>query len=360
MTKIKRLKLVPKIIFISLVTFLVILILSLSVYNILLAPVSKSNELKLVEIKPGDSADSIAKVLKENNLIKSPFVFKIYIRLNNINNLKSGYYNLSPNMGTKKIISYLIEGIALDLDSINITFPEGKNMRGIASIIENNTSNTYEDVFKTLKDDEYIDSLITKYWFLTDEIKHKDIYYPLEGYLFPDTYTLDNKDVSVTEIFEIMLDKMDKVLTRYKKDIDNKNLSIHEFLTMASIVESEGISDEDRPKIAGVFYNRIDSGMTFGSCVTACYAGKVDHCVAHSVPTKLNNPYNTYIVLGLPVGPISIPGEASIRASINPESHDFLYFLADKYKRTYFFKTHKEQLAKKEELITQKLWYEKE
>lgn len=357
MINIKRLKLLPKIILILLVAFLITFIFLFSLYNILLAPVSKTDELVLIEIKKGSSIDNIAEVLKENKLIKSPFVFKIYIRLNNISNLKAGSYYLSPNMGTKKIISYLKEGNTLDL---TITFPEGKNMRGIASIIENNTNNTYEEVFEVLQDEEYIDYLISKYWFLTDEIKNKDIYYPLEGYLFPDTYTFASKDIPVTEIFEIMLDKMDKVLTKYKDDINNKNLSVHEFLTMASIVESEGVNDDDRPKIAGVFYNRINKKIAFGSCVTACYAGKIDHCVSDKVPTKLESPYNTYIILGLPVGPISMPGEASIRASINPESHDFLYFLADKYRHTYFLKTYKEQQAKKKELITQKLWYEKE
>ena len=99
-------------------------------------------------------------------------------------------------------------------ETVTITFLEGKNMRYIAQTIAANTNNTANDVYKLLEDDEYISSLIDKYWFLTSKIQNDNIYYPLEGYLYPETYSFENKDVFVETIFEKMIDQMSKVLTK--------------------------------------------------------------------------------------------------------------------------------------------------
>ena len=159
-------------------------------------------------------------------------------------------------------------------EEINITFLEGKNIRWIAKKIASETNNSEEDVYKVLEDKEYTKSLIDTYWFLDDVILDKDIYYPLEGYLYPDTYTFKNKDITVEEIFEAMLNQSDKVLTKYKDKLSN--LSIHKVLTLASIVELEGKSKEDRQGISRVIYNRISKNMSLGSDVTTYYAAKVD------------------------------------------------------------------------------------
>ena len=133
-------------------------------------------------------------------------------------------------MGVKKIITTLT-GDEYKEDYINITFKEGININQIAQIIEDNTENTKQDVYNLLKDENYINKVINKYWFITEEIKNKNIYYPLEGYLFPNTYQF-KKNASVEDIFEVLLNQMDIELSKYKTQIEKSELSVHQLMTL--------------------------------------------------------------------------------------------------------------------------------
>jgi UPF0755 protein len=349
---------VLKIIIGTIVLLASLLLLAFSYYIYELTPISNDNTMIEVEIPKGSTGNKVGNILKSNNLIRDINVFKLYLKIHNVNTINYGTYKLNKTMGVKKLVDIISSGKAANSD-MKLLFKEGLNMRGIAKVIANNTNNSEEDVFNLLKDTTYIDSLINEYWFLTDDIKNKAIYYPLEGYLAPNTYQFVGKDVTVKEIFKTMLDQTNKILTPYKDQI--KGYTVHQFLTLASIVESEGVNDEDRAKIASVFYNRLNKKMSFGSCVTACYATKTDNCISSNVNTKYNSPYNTYLsnMAGkLPIGPVSNPGVASIEATINPADTNDLYFLADKNKNTYFFKTYDEQQTKKAELQAEGLWLE--
>ncbi len=304
-------------------------------YNIKMSPVSDDSSLKEVNIQSG-TIESIGITLKENNLIKDVNIFKIYIRLTNKSNLKAGIYELSESMGVEEIVAILEEGTTYNPDEISVTFKEGINVRTVARVISENTNNSYDDVIALMEDNTYIDSLIDKYWFLTDDIKNTNIYYPLEGYLYPNTYRFVNKDVSIKDIFDKMLSEMDKKLTKYKKEIENSSLSVHELITLSSIVELEGASASDRRGVAGVFYNRLNSNAypTLGSDATTYYASKIDDWTVSLTYRELNdctNKYNTRCNLntGLPVGPICNPSLESLESTINPESHDYYYFVAD-------------------------------
>jgi UPF0755 protein len=326
------------------------IIFSYALYQYKLLPVGKGNEIKIIEIKAGESTYDIGKTLEKNNLIKSGFFFRLYLKLNDKNNLKAGYYELKENMGVEKIVNKIVKGDTVNPNAFNITIPEGKNFRYIVKTIADKTNNKEEEIYALIKNEVYLDSLIDKYWFLTDDIKNKDIYYSLEGYLFPSTYTIDNKDVKTEEIFKQMLDQADKILSKYKTDIEKSKYSIHELLTLASIVELEGVNDKDRGKIAGVFYNRLDKNMPLGSDVTTYYAIKLDNYVRDLKSSEINaiNKYNTrsQTMAGkLPVSPICNPGEESIKSAIIPEKNDYLYFVADKNKNVYFTKTNAEHEA---------------
>ena len=191
-----------------------------SLYNFEISRVSNDQTLKTVTIEKG-SISSIAKTLKENNLIKNEFFFKLYVKMTGKTNLIAATYELSPNMGTKKIVDILSSNKGSNSNLLNITFKEGINMRKIASIIEDNTNNSSDDVYSLLSNKDYLSELINKYWFISDEVLNEKIYYSLEGYLYPNTYSFDSKDVSVKTIFNSMLDEMDKVLTSYKSDISS-------------------------------------------------------------------------------------------------------------------------------------------
>jgi len=275
--------------------------------------------------------------------------------------IKAGVYRLDKNMGVKKIIEALSGDIKKDLNSVSITFKEGKDMRYIISEIAKNTDNKEEDVKAVLKDKEYLQSLVDKYWFINDEILSDDIYYSLEGYLSPNTYSF-RKDLKVKDIFKVMLDEMDKNLSKYKNDIKNSNYTPHQILSLASIVELEGNKNSDRKGIAGVFYNRLNNNWSLGSDVTAYYGAGVALSERDLTTTELNdpNPYNTRIssMAGkLPIGPICNPSIDSIDAVLHPTENDNYYFVADKNGKTYFTKTEKEHVKKRNELIEAGLWY---
>ena len=320
-------------------------ILTLGVYyKVNMTGTSNSDTKKVINIEKG-SIDSIAKTLKDNNLIKNVSIFKVYIKLTNKTSLKAGTYELSENMGVEKIVKILEEGTKYNPNEISITFKEGINIRKIATLISENTNNSYDDVIKKASDETFIDTLINKYWFLTEDIKNKNIYYSLEGYLFPDTYRFNNREVTTEEIFTKMLDEMDKKLSKYKDEINKSDLSVHEIITLASVVELEGAKATDRKGVAGVFYNRLASSAypTLGSDATTYYASKIDDWSYSLTYKELNdckNKYNTRCSsnTGLPVGPICNPGIESIEATINPDKHEYYYFVADCNGKVYLTK----------------------
>ncbi len=315
-------------------------------YNINMSRVSNDDSIKEVTIDEG-SIDSIARNLKENNLIKNVTIFKVYTYLTNKTNLKAGVYELKENMGVKKIVDILESGQTSN--GGGIVFKEGINVRMVAKLISENTNNDYEDVLTYMNNKEYIDTLISKYWFLTEDIKNTNIYYPLEGYLYPNTYSI-SKDSKISTIIELMLDETGKRLNEYKTDIESNSLSIHEIITLASVVELEVANKDDRKSVAEVFYNRLNSKSfpTLGSDATSYYGAKIDKWTSGRLTSKelndCSNKYNTRCPtnIGLPVGPIGNPSIESIEAVLHPEKHDYYYFVNDCDGKLYLTKTQTE------------------
>ena len=331
-----------------------------TLFNYGLSKVSNDDTLKKVVIEKG-SIDKVASTLYNHKLIKSKFAFKLYVRISNKSNLMAATYNLSEDMGTRKIVDILSKGKKVS-DDIRITFKEGLNMRSVAKIIASNTNSTEEDVYDLLKDSNYIDKLINKYWFLDDSIKNSDIYYPLEGYLYPNTYDFASEKSSVDEIFEQMLDETNRQLSKYKDVISSNSFSVHELMTLASIVELEGITLEERKKIARVFMNRMNKNMNLGSDVTTYYGARVDmgERDLYSEEVVSCNNYNTRCATfkKLPVSPICNPSIEAIEAVINPDKNDYYYFVADKNKRIYFSRTQAEHNNIINKLKNSNLWYD--
>lgn len=327
------------------------------IYQTSLGIVSTADAKKETEIKKGTTTKEIAHILKEKNLIKNEFSFLLYIRLHNVKDLKFGTYLLSENMGVKTIVEYLQNGSDYNPDEVTVTFQEGLNMREIARVIERNTDNTYDEVIAKSNDVEYIKTLQEKYWFITNDILNDQLFYKLEGYLFPDTYQLKDKKVTVEYIFEKMLDQMAKQLEGYK-DFDYSKMSIHERLTLASMAEKESAVKKDRNKITSVFLNRKARGMNLGSDVTARYANKIDDRskALSSAQLEIKSPYNTRLSDGsmngkLPVGPIAAVSRESIEASFAPDEHAYLYFISNiQTQETFFYEDYNEFLTKKDEL----------
>ncbi len=349
-----------KIFIVIIVAVVVILIGIFAWYKINTKALNSSKDGIRVEIPSGTGVSGIAKILKENKIIRSDLAFQIYCRINGVTNLQAGKYELLPCDDVAVIAEHIANGDIASTE-VTITFIEGKNIPWYAKEIAKKTNNTEQDVYDLLADEEYIDSLIEKYWFLEDVIKDENIYYPLEGYLLPDTYTFENEDVSVKEIFNIILNFMDKYLTPKK---DEFKYVYHNTLTFASMLELEGKSLEDREEIMGVFLNRIDKKMALGSDVTAYYAFKVNMADRNLTKEELNtyNPYNTRykgveMAGKIPIGPICNPSKEAIEAALNPKETDALYFVADKNGKVYFTENYDEHTAKISELKKAGLWF---
>lgn len=322
-----------------------------------MSPVGDDKDVSFV-IDDGSSLSVISKKLENEGLVKNGKFFFIYSILTGNRNIYAAKYELNSSMKVSEISSVLKSG-GVNPNEVTVTFKEGLNMRQIAKVISSNTNIGYDEVINKSNDAVYIDSLIKKYWFITKDVKNSNIYYKLEGYLFPDSYNFD-KNVTCEEIFNGMIAHMDKKLSPYKKDIEKSGYSVHQILTMASILELEGVDESSRRDIAGVFYNRLNKKMNLGSDVTSYYGVK-KAMTADILESELNdsNPYNTRIGKSkLPVGPIDNPSLVSIKAALNPSKHDYYYFVADKNGKVYLtkdYETHNEVVA---DLKNKGLWFE--
>ena len=345
-----------------LIVILILVILGLAGifiwYSVNTKALNSSKDGIRVDIPEGTGISGISDILEENKIIRSSLAFNIYCRINNLRNLQAGKYELLSSDNVAVIAEHIANGDVAPVE-VNITFVEGKNIDWYAKEIAKKTNNTEQDVYDLLKDEEYINSLIEKYWFIEDVVKDENIYYPLEGYLLPDTYTFENEDVPVKTIFNIILNYMDKYLTGKK---DEFKYTYHQTLTLASLAELEGKSLEDREEIVGVFFNRLDKKMSLGSDVTSYYAFKVNMAEKNLTKEQINtyNPYNTRgpnMSGKLPIGPICNPSKEAIEAALNPKETDALYFVADKNGKVYFTKTNDEHNAKIAELKKKGLWF---
>ncbi len=313
------------------IIFLILVLFTLFSYK--LSGFNK-NELVEFELKKGMAINNVLSELEKQGIIRDDIFAKIYIKLSGTNNFQAGIYDFNKSYSTVKIINMMKNGEVSKKNEVNITLKEGQDIEDLVDLIVNNTDNTEESVYALLNDDEYISSLIEQYWFLSETIKDDQIRYPLEGYLFPDTYTI-LKNSSIEFILAKMLTQMNAVLTPYKSNIEDSNYSVHEILTMASIVELEGKFDDDRGLIAGVLFKRLRSYWALGSDVTAYYGVGLDMSTNPVIPQSALddiNPYNTRLTSmagKLPIGPICSPGRASILATLNPTESDNWYFVAD-------------------------------
>ena len=349
----KKLILIPILLFIIMViSFIIIFIYSLS-------PVDKKNENIInFTVEQGWGKNKIITELKKKDLIRSELFSKIIIKFKN-KELYAGTYKLSKDLSTNEILNKISNQENIENESVKITFVEGKRLATYVSQISQNFNYSEEEINNKLSDKEYLNKLIDKYWFITEDIFNESIYVPLEGYLYPDTYEF-KKNSTLDEIIEKFLNNMASKLEDYKDDIEIGKYTIHEYLTLASIVELEGVNSADRGNVAGVFYNRLNSGMSLGSDVTTYYAVGKDFSKELS-QKDLNscNAYNTRgtCVSGLPIGPICSPSLSSISASIEPIENEYFYFVADKEKNTYFSKNGAEHSKTVAKLKSEGKWF---
>lgn len=319
-----------------------------------LKPVDPDNHSKkTITIPIGSTASGIGKILEDNGIIKDDKVFKYYVKLKNEADFMAGNYELTPSMKMSEIISQLKTGKVIKQEVFKITIPEGKQLKQIAEIIAEKTSRSHDEVFSQLNDPAFVKAMMEKYPdVLTEEILNKDILYPLEGYLFPATYSFYEENPSLEKIIMEMLNKTKSVLGEFAGKMDDSNVPPHKLLTMASLIEEEATEKADREVISSVFYNRIEAGMPLQTDPTVLYAKGTHKDRVLYKDLEIDSPYNTYKVKGLPPGPIANSGTMSIEAALNPKETDFFYFLATADGDVVFTKTLEEHNTMKAKYIT--------
>ena len=321
-----------------------------------LKPIDKNSKVhEKIDIPIGSSVTGIGEKLEASGIIKNAKVFKYYVKLKNEGGFMAGNYELSPSMDIPEIVSRLKTGKVLQQASFKLTIPEGQQLKEIAHIMAKVINKSDDEVFTTLNDKAFIKSMQAKYpKLLTTDILNPNVKYPLEGYLFPATYSFYKPNPTVAEMVTAMLKKTNAIVENYSEQSQKKQLSTNQLLTMASLIEEEATAKADRKNIASVFYNRIDKGMPLQTDPTVLYAqGKHKERVLYA-DLEVSSPYNTYKNTGLPPGPISNSGVMSIDAALNPKKTNYLYFLATSNGDVIFTKTLEEHNKEKAKYISSK------
>lgn len=288
----------------------------------------KPNEKKVqFTVNNGENLSDVINTLNDKKIIKSKYFITQYINRNRINqSIKPGVYSFSENIPLEKLIRYLNKGIKDD-ETVKVVIPEGYDVEHIAAALDKKGIISKADFIKSCREYKLPD-------FIKSDSRRK---YALEGYLFPDTYEF-LKGTDGKEIIDVMLKTFSKAIDNIQRET-GKNMSSEELdkiITMASIVEKEVDRKDERGKAASVFYNRLSKDMKLQSCATVLYALGIHKDKLYYNDLKVNSPYNTYIVKGLPVGPISCPGVECIKAAIKPEKTSYLFFVS-KNDGTHFF-----------------------
>ena len=318
---------------------------------------ASSKEYVTVQIPEGSNVQEIGSTLEKSGLVKHGLIFSLYAKYYSHANLKSGYYNLKKSMSTDELIQELEKGGTPEAQApvlASLTIPEGYTLEQIAQTVgqlqgEFKEPLTADAFLAKAQDETFISQLVAKYPNLLGSLPTKDsgVRYRLEGYLFPATYTIKNS-TTVESLIDEMVAAMDKAMSPYYATIKEKNLTVNELLSIASLVEKEGAKTEDRKKIAGVFYNRLNVGMPLQSNIAILYAqGKLGQKISLAddagIDTTIDSPYNVYTHLGLMPGPVDSPSSDAIEASVNQTKSEYLYFVANVEDSKVYFATTKEE-----------------
>ena len=335
-----------------------------------LKPVNANDtEYVTLEIPAGSSAKEIGSILEKKGLIKSGQVFNYYSKFKSYANFQSGYYNLQKSMDLDTIAKALQKG-GTDTPQPptlgKVVVPEGYTLNQIAEAVEKSgnkkVSISAKDFLSKVQDESFISKMVAKYPKLLSGLPTKDsgVKYRLEGYLFPATYNYTS-DTTAETLIDQMLATMDSKLSTYYEVLESKNLTVNDVLTLASLVEKEGSTDEDRKNIASVFYNRLNQGMPLQSNIAILYAeGKLGKKTTlaedAAIDTNIDSAFNVYKNPGLMPGPVDSPSLSAIEATVNPNKTDYLYFVANTETGTVYFATTYEEHAKNvEEHVNSKL-----
>lgn len=323
-------------------TIIVILIIIITIwqcFKIVDTPLKIKDE-EIIEVAEGDSFYGVLNKLSEEDKIKNEFLVKLYLKIRGIKpEVLAGTYKLDKSMTLDEIITLLSNDSTIG--KIYITIPEGYTIDDIATELEEKNICSSEDFINSVKNYDlpaYVSNNPSKR-------------YNLEGFLFPDTYSF-NENENADFVVKTMINRFEEV---WQELVQSLNLSIaddeiEKIVNVASIIEKEAVVDSERSLISSVIYNRIAIEMPLQIDATVIYSYGYHIEKMYEKHLEIDSPYNTYMYYGLPIGPISNPGRASLMAALKPEKTDYLYYLLESEYTHYFTDNYDDFLRRKEEL----------
>ena len=272
---------------------------------------------RIVEVPAGASAREVGALLQEQGLVRSGLAFAVLARAWGLDRqLQAGFYRLRPDLSVSEIVRLLAAGaVAVE----EVTIPEGYTIRSIAALLERKGLVDAARFVELASDDR---------WLFGDQRPFEKPPGSLEGYLFPDTYRFVRGQSEQSIIRRMVARFAERLLPLYRELGAQSNLSLHEAVVLASIVEKEAVVDWERPLIASVFHNRLRRGQPLQADPTLMYVLDPPPRRLLRAHLSIDSPYNTYRYRGLPPTPIASPGEASFRAALQPARTPYLYFVA--------------------------------
>ena len=315
-----------------LILLLMISVGSFAAYSVSKLPLNDYPDNTSFEIPEGSVQREVFSLLEQKGIIKNKTVAYYYSRLMKPANFIAGTFELPKDLSMDSLIDYLSDGNNAIQDSVTITLYEDDNLMMMAERISEVTNLEYDEIMNYWNDKNVINDLINEYEVLTEEILNPEIYYPLEGYLSPNTYEFFI-NAKVEDVTNKLLNETEQFYLNNKNDFDKSEFSIHELFTLASIIQYE--SSDQMDMVSGVFMNRIVGGMALQSTVTACYGKRLnkEECALYGdlfETTRDQNAYNTYNYYGLPPGPVLCPGKQALNAAIHPIDNEYFYFIGAK------------------------------
>lgn len=308
-------------------------------------PVKPAGPAVTFTIEKGMGSAEIADLLEQNGIIRNSLFFKGYLKWTKEgSSFKAGTYTASPGDSYDELIARLNAGDVVKEETVIFTIPEGYTAKQIADKLAeawNQDAAVFLEIMDSGAGLQEIDALNIP--------QDKEIRHRLEGYLFPETYELA-KDSTPQEVIDALLGQFHKKLDtipNWQQKLKDRGLSLHELLTVASLVEREVVVDSERPLVAGVIYNRLEKGQKLEIDATVQYLLDKQKERLLYKDLEVESPYNTYRNMGLPPGPISNPGLASIQAALEPEASDYYFYVTKKdgTQGHLFATTYKEHLA---------------
>ncbi|MCL2558845.1 MAG: endolytic transglycosylase MltG [Turicibacter sp.] len=306
------------------------------------------------EIRPGMFASDVNRELYEHGLIRHEWIANQLVRFNSWNRIQAGEFEIHAGMSLYDMFTIFTQSQGVEQIFTYVIVPEGADLVWIAHIFADALDLDADAMIALWSDTAFLEELIDEYWFITDEVLDPVLLHPLEGYIYPIRHEIPEGMTDLAEITRVILSMTGTIIAPYRTQIEEHDMTFHEILSFASVVQGETPDPEDMATVAGVFFNRLATDHRLESCATVQYLAEeramhVTDAMRFGIGTHFDSPYNTYLSDGIPPGAINSPERAAILATINPEVHDFFFFIGDIFNcqsgGTYFFTNYSEHHA---------------